>query len=235
MENVALSTLPLKPEEPEDSEEWISYLPWLDFKHCSCNCSHHPQVGKVLVNHENKDSNIYDSVITEESSESESEDSAEEINELPESQEPTKNVLYAERFKLTGCTFHKDFQSALKKVSKKTREHQQPACVSTSAAASDITSGSNNSLFVPHATGISVFQLPTENTPGEERMGNALIDDFQEFVTLESRDCVDDAVAKSVVKLEQLRKTQYQDYVKTVIKDKTIAISSPIKKNKLPL
>ncbi|KAL9977354.1 hypothetical protein ACROYT_G014746 [Oculina patagonica] len=43
LENVALFTLPLKPKEPEDGQEQIPYLPWLHFKHCSCNCSHHPQ------------------------------------------------------------------------------------------------------------------------------------------------------------------------------------------------
>ena len=67
------------------------------------------------------------------------------------------------------------------------------------------------------------------------KMGNPFLDDFQELVTLDSRDCMDDAVAQSVVNLEQLGKTQYQDYVKAVIKDRTIAISSPIKKNKIPL
>ena len=67
------------------------------------------------------------------------------------------------------------------------------------------------------------------------RMGNPFLDDFTELVTLDSRDCMDDAVAESVVNLGQLGKTQYQRYVKAVIKDRTISISSPIKRNKLPL
>ena len=52
---------------------------------------------------------------------------------------------------------------------------------------------------------------------------------------MDSRDCMDDAVAESVINLRELGKTQYQEYVKAVIKDRTISISSSIKKNKLPL
>ena len=66
-------------------------------------------------------------------------------------------------------------------------------------------------------------------------MGNPFLDDFPELVTLDSRDCMDDAVAEAVVNLEQLGKKQYQDFVKAVIKDRTISITNPIKKNKLPL
>ncbi|CAB3996630.1 Hypothetical predicted protein [Paramuricea clavata] len=66
-------------------------------------------------------------------------------------------------------------------------------------------------------------------------MENPFLDDFPELVTLDSRDCMDDAVAEAVVNLEQLGKKQYQDFVKAVIKDRTISITNPIKKNKLPL
>ena len=44
-----------------------------------------------------------------------------------------------------------------------------------------------------------------------------------------------DAVATSTVTLLQVGKTQYQEYLKEVIKDRTISINSPIKKNQLPL
>ena len=67
------------------------------------------------------------------------------------------------------------------------------------------------------------------------RMGNPFLDDFPELVTLDSRDCMDDAVATPTVTLLQVGKTQYQEYLKEVIKDRTISINSPIKKNKLPL
>jgi hypothetical protein len=68
-----------------------------------------------------------------------------------------------------------------------------------------------------------------------ERMGNPFLDDFSELVTLNSRDCMGDDVVDSIVNLEQLGKTQYQEYVKPVIKDRTASINNPIKKNKLPL
>ena len=67
------------------------------------------------------------------------------------------------------------------------------------------------------------------------RMGYPFLDDFPELVTLDSRDCMDAAVATSTVTLLQVGKTQYQEYLKEVIKDRTISINSPIKKNKLPL
>ena len=46
---------------------------------------------------------------------------------------------------------------------------------------------------------------------------------------------MDNAVAMSSVTLLQVGKKQYQEYLKEVIKDRTISINSPIKKNKLPL
>ena len=68
-----------------------------------------------------------------------------------------------------------------------------------------------------------------------KRMGNPFLDDFPELVTMDSRDCMDDAVAESVINLRQLGKTQCQEYVKAVIKDRTISITISITKNKFPL
>lgn len=66
------------------------------------------------------------------------------------------------------------------------------------------------------------------------RMGNPFLDDFPELITLDSRDCLDDSVAESVFNLQELGKTQYQQYVKDVIQDRSISIGSTIKRNKLP-
>ena len=55
------------------------------------------------------------------------------------------------------------------------------------------------------------------------RMGNPFLDDFPELVTVDSRDCMDDTVIKAVVNLKQLGKTQYQNFVKAVIKERTIS------------
>ena len=65
------------------------------------------------------------------------------------------------------------------------------------------------------------------------RMGNPFLDDFPELITLDSRDCLDDSVAESVFNLQELGKTQYQQYVKDVIQDRSICIGSTIKINKL--
>ena len=114
MDSMASSSGAIKPEEPDDDEVQIQYLPWLDFKHCSCNCSLHPKVGKVLVNEENVV--IYSHAINVQStSESGSDDSSEEDDQLPTAMdESTCDVLYSEKFKLKGCTFHDHFQIALK-------------------------------------------------------------------------------------------------------------------------
>ena len=67
------------------------------------------------------------------------------------------------------------------------------------------------------------------------KMGNPFLDDFPELVTLDSRDCADDDVAKAVKNLDTLGQTQYREYVKTVIEDRTISIHNTIKRNNIPL
>ena len=97
MDSMALSSGSIKPEEPDDDEVPIPYLPWLNFKNCSCNCSLHPKVGKVLVNQENVD--IYSHAINVEStSESGSDDNSEEEDQLPTAMdESTCDVLYSDK------------------------------------------------------------------------------------------------------------------------------------------
>ena len=51
----------------------------------------------------------------------------------------------------------------------------------------------------------------------------------------DSRDCMNDAVAHTIVNLESLGKTQYTSFVNAVIKDRTTTTSNPLKKNKLHL
>ena len=67
------------------------------------------------------------------------------------------------------------------------------------------------------------------------KMGNPFLDDFPELVTLDSRDCADDDVAKAVMNLDTLGQTQYREYVKAVIEDRTTSIHNTIKRNKIPL
>jgi hypothetical protein len=68
-----------------------------------------------------------------------------------------------------------------------------------------------------------------------KKMGNPFLDDFPELVTLDNRDCVDDDVAKAVMNLDMFGQTQYREYVKAVIEDRTTSIHNTIKKNKIPL
>lgn len=66
-------------------------------------------------------------------------------------------------------------------------------------------------------------------------MGNPFLDDGPELLVLDTRNCVDDAVVATVKKIEQLGIEQYQKYVDDVLKDRSISIQQPIKKNSLPL
>ena len=85
--------------------------------------------------------------------------------------------------------------------------------------------------YLPNQSAQKAFEKQENNLADViRRMGNPFLDDFPELVTLDSRDCMDDAVT-----LLQVGKTQYQEYLKEVIKHRTISINSPIKKNKLPL
>ncbi|XP_032225612.2 uncharacterized protein LOC5501401 [Nematostella vectensis] len=66
-------------------------------------------------------------------------------------------------------------------------------------------------------------------------MGNPFLDNFPELVTLDSRDCMDNEVAETIVNLDALGKSQYSSFLKDVIKDRTVAIGKSLKQNKLPL
>lgn len=124
MDNMALSSATLKPEEPEDDEVQIPYLPWLGITHCSWNCSHYPKVAKVLVNLENND--ICSSATNDESSESGSDDSPEQHDQLATAmEESTNDVLYSEIFKSKECTFHDDFQIGLNECQRKRARNEE--------------------------------------------------------------------------------------------------------------
>lgn len=89
-----------------------------------------------------------------------------------------------------------------------------------------------------HELGLSfqTFKKQVNNLVDVVRgMGNPFLDYFSELVTLDNRDCMDDAVAEAIFNLETFGKTQYTSFVKNVIKDRTTAINSLLKKNKLPL
>ena len=66
-------------------------------------------------------------------------------------------------------------------------------------------------------------------------MSNPFLDDFPELVTLDSRNCVDNSVTTALRALEDIGITQFHDFVKKVIEDRSVSIHQPIKKNSLAL
>ncbi|XP_048577134.1 uncharacterized protein LOC5514185 [Nematostella vectensis] len=90
-----------------------------------------------------------------------------------------------------------------------------------------------------HETGLSsqkTFKIQVNNLIDVIRkMGNPFLDNFPELVTLDSRDCMDNEVAETIVNLDALGKSQYSSFLKDVIKDRTVAIGKSLKQNKLPL
>ena len=67
------------------------------------------------------------------------------------------------------------------------------------------------------------------------KMSNPFLDDFPELVMLDSHNCVDNSVVIALRALEDIGVTQYHDFVKRVIEDRSVLIHQPIKKNSLAL
>lgn len=67
-------------------------------------------------------------------------------------------------------------------------------------------------------------------------MGNPFLDsDTTELMRIDNHDCVQESVATSLRELQATGKAQYEEYVNSVLKERTKAIQTPIKKNKLPI
>ena len=52
-----------------------------------------------------------------------------------------------------------------------------------------------------------------------KKMGNPFLDDFDELISLDSRNCMDDSVATSLRTLEETGTNQYRECIKNVVKD----------------
>ncbi|EDO32802.1 predicted protein [Nematostella vectensis] len=69
-----------------------------------------------------------------------------------------------------------------------------------------------------HETGLSsqkTFKIQVNNLIDVIRkMGNPFLDNFPELVTLDSRDCMDNEVAETIVNLDALGKSQYSSFLK---------------------
>ena len=66
-------------------------------------------------------------------------------------------------------------------------------------------------------------------------MGNPFLDASPELIVLDSRNCAGDAIVATIRSIENLGKSQYQEYVDNVIKERKVTIQQPIKRNSLLL
>jgi hypothetical protein len=66
-------------------------------------------------------------------------------------------------------------------------------------------------------------------------MGNPFLDDFDDLVTLDTRQCASPSVVAAIRTLEDVGSRQYEAYVKNVISERTHSIHAPIKKNSFAL
>ena len=60
-----------------------------------------------------------------------------------------------------------------------------------------------------------------------KQMGNPFLDDFEELVTLDSRNCVDKSVVHTVRSLEETGKKQYKDFVKKIFSSEQLLSTIP--------
>ena len=67
------------------------------------------------------------------------------------------------------------------------------------------------------------------------RMGNPFLDDFQDLVNLENRNCLDASGVMDLNVLETTGKEQYNHFAKTVFEERSHSINGPIKKNSFSL
>lgn len=93
--------------------------------------------------------------------------------------------------------------------------------------------------FQHHEQGLSTqrtFQRHvTSLTETIRQMGNPFLDDFQDLVALDSRNCTDKSVIQTIQTWENTGKKQYQEYVKKVLEERTHSIHDPIKRNSMAL
>ena len=60
-------------------------------------------------------------------------------------------------------------------------------------------------------------------------MGNPLMADFSDLVSLDSRDCADESVIAALYTLEDTGKGKYSSFVKEVLEERKRSIHEPIK------
>ncbi|CAB4035903.1 Hypothetical predicted protein, partial [Paramuricea clavata] len=97
----------------------------------------------------------------------------------------------------------------------------------------------NPANFEHHEQGLAAqksFQRQVHSLSNTIRkIGNPFLDDFPELVTLDSRNCANEAVVNTIRTLEDTGTKKDQEYVKTVLVDRSHSIHDTISKNSLPL
>ena len=80
------------------------------------------------------------------------------------------------------------------------------------------------------------FQREVQNLKQSiQHLGNPFLDDFEDLVTLDSRNCADDIVVSSLRTLENTGKEQYDYYCTEVLERQSKSLHVPIKKNSFRL
>ena len=68
-----------------------------------------------------------------------------------------------------------------------------------------------------------------------EEMGNPFVEDIMDLLVLDNNDVMPDIVVKSVKNAQQIEQSQYEEYTKQILKDRSKPITDTIHRNNLPL
>ena len=68
-----------------------------------------------------------------------------------------------------------------------------------------------------------------------EEMGNPFLEESKDLMRLDTRDIADPNVVSTVQQAEEIGKKQYKTFVADRLQERTVPLTEPIKKNKLPL
>ena len=98
-------------------------------------------------------------------------------------------------------------------------------------------------IYAGHCMSNTMNRVLQHRKPSSDRLisntickkGNPFLDDFLELVTLDTRNCANEAVVNTIRTLEDTGTKKYQEYVKAALVDLSHSIHDPISKNSLRL
>ena len=130
LDSLSATAKSMKPLAFYDTINKLPLMPWPDLNTPSCNCSRFPNVGAVLVNHNNP--GVYrfnanrldnsDDCGEEPDKEFDDQDEGDAVvlvlgekeNQKRDDESESEVECFAEKMKLKGCSYHEQFQSTLK-------------------------------------------------------------------------------------------------------------------------